>query len=257
MRLWRWAALIAAASSTTFSAIHCGSRTGHDDGVGTDAAGESSIDAGVCGSPSGYVVCGGPNDCFPDGGAPCDFCTLQTIQQFGSPYTLGICTNQANPELSVAGLCDDDCVYVELITPGEWSTYPLEVGALFAANGAADRVRYADLSFYTGQPLPSISSCTSDAGFTACGGSCPPCSADRLCTGRSPLHPVGLCVPAHNCGVQGGWKCPQAADACFVFTVQPDAQALVDSDYGECLPLSECQAAAKSYPGGGTCHLQQ
>jgi hypothetical protein len=249
-------ALLAGAASAIMALIHCGSRTGQGE-AGQDGGQQSEdLDAGICGSPSGYVLCGGPNACFLEGGPPCDLCTLDQIRMFDSPYDLGLCDNKASPSAVNVETCDDDCVYIETFQPTFWSAFPLEVGVLFAANGAEDRVRYADLSFYTGQPLPEIASCTAPGSFTVCGGTCPPCAADRICTGRSPLHPLGLCVLKNqDCQPEKNFACP-AGDGCFVFSVQADAQALAN-EYGECMPLAECQAAAKSYQGGGVCHPPQ
>lgn len=252
-------------------ALHCGARTEVSiassgdplmDDPGSPAAtgdggardGGPVVDAAEdpCATPSGYAVCGGPNNCFPDAGGICEHCSLDEIRQFPSnTYSLGLCVNERAPDPVPLGLCDDNCVYVESYLPHQWNPFPFEVGGLFARNGAGDRVRYADMGTWTGALLPGVENCSPASGVPTCGAQCSPCAQDRICSGRSPTHPVGICVSRVGCARTNAWTCPQGT-ACFVFQVEPDAQAEADL-YGSCLPVDECRAAT-GIPGGGVCH---
>jgi hypothetical protein len=127
---------------------------------------------------------------------------------------------------------------------------PFNLGVLFVNAGEADRVRYADLGLFTGDPLPIPEACPR-LGIPICGGACGGCPGEDLCTGRSPLHPYGICVPPvsgqcspmSNCGT---------GKACFTYLVEPAAQAIAD-DWGYCLPTDLCEAIASQLPGGGAC----
>ena len=136
--------------------------------------------------------------------------------------------------------------------PDGWQCLPFDVGQLFAENGAANRVRYADWSAWTGAALPSPTSCPTFNGFSICGGNCTPCGSGNICTGRSPKHPYGLCVGGTNPGCGSpNWTCP-SGQSCMVF-VDPGEQAIADAQ-GMCFPTAECKAIASSYPGGADCH---
>lgn len=269
MKRARKIAIAATVLSLASGAAHCGRTTadGADASGGGSDGGDGAVvrgrppadliaDAGLCASPSGWAVCGGPNHCFTYGGALCTECSLAVFKNFmdaSSAYSLGVCFNEwhnGEPE----AICGDNCVYIQAVLPAFWDSFPFDVGYLFAANGAADRVRYADMSFWTGAPLPPIESCTVDGGVATCGGNCPPCAAGRTCTGRSPLHPLGLCVPDVTCGPK--IPCP-SGQSCYSFKVQADAQATADANYTYCLPTAECEATAANLPGGGYCRDPQ
>lgn len=134
-----------------------------------------------------------------------------------------------------------------------------EVGQLMANAGYPERVRYADWGLWTGAPLPEPGTCPTVDGFTICGGTCGGCPEGRVCTGRSPLHPYGICVTAPlsgnatYCGDDKNHCDP--GQSCFRFTVEPDAQALADL-HGWCFGPDECNAIAAGLPGGGTCTLE-
>ncbi len=252
--------LMLALTSLASTAAHCGQTvadvadSGIDGGDGGAKAGRPPADliadAGLCASPSGWAVCEGPRHCFPDGGELCPECSLDVLKGFSDAYSLGVCFNTWNNAGPGGETCGDECVYVQAVTPELWDSFPFDVGYLFTANGGADRVRYADMSFWTGAPLPPIHLCTVEGGVATCGGSCPACAAGRTCTGRSPIHPLGLCVPDRGCNTKV--PCP-SGQSCFSFKVQADAQAIADSTYTFCLPTEECQATAANLPGGGYC----
>ncbi len=258
----RKATLMLAVVSLASGAAHCGrtvtetpdtSVDAGDSGVSTHAPPDLIADAGLCAAQSGWAVCGGPRHCFLDGGQLCPECSLDVLKGFSDAYSLGVCYNEWHND-EPAAICGDECVYIQAVTPELFDSFPFDVGYLFAANGGADRVRYADMSFWSGAPLPPIHSCTVDGGVATCGGACPACAAGRICTGRSPLHPLGVCLP--NVGCNSKSPCP-SGQSCFSFKVQTDAQAAEDSNFGACLPTEECRSTAANLPGGGYCRDPQ
>lgn len=222
---------------------------GATDGGGAplvDGATEADALAG-CVSLSGYAICGGTPDCFPPsergGTSDCWDCA----QAHGGFYT-SLCLNATvqnfqNPP------ADDGQVYVQGISAYQWEAVPFDVGQLFADNDAGSQVRYADWSAWTGADLPSPTSCPAFSGYSICGGNCGPCSAGQICTGRSPLHPYGLCVSTSDpgCGM-----CP-SGQSCLAFKDSAADQALAET-WGMCFPTTTCQAIASTFPGGAVCH---
>lgn len=242
--------LVAALAALVVSAS-CGGRTETLEGTTLADAGnggDGSAAQDICRSQNGFAVCGGPNDCFPQP-AP-DACSAC----IHDPGRVGICLNDALtvvPPLCPA--CTDGRICVEAILEGGgWFCVPFEVGTLFAANGSGDRVRYADFGLWTGEPLPVPATCPAIDGITLCGGNCAGCPVAQTCTGRSRLHPYGVCVPstARSCA-KNGPPC-DAGEECFMFQVEPAAQALADEN-GLCISSALCARLASSYPGGASC----
>lgn len=125
---------------------------------------------------------------------------------------------------------------------------PFNAGVIIAKHGQVDRLGYADYGVWTGAPLPEPKTCPSIPDVPTCGGYCGGCPVGQICTGRSPLHPYGICVAVSDA------TCPtcSADKGCFTFKVEPAHQAVADT-VGFCLPLKECQALAANLPGGGFC----
>jgi len=136
---------------------------------------------------------------------------------------------------------------------------PFSAGQFLAARGEAARLAYADRGSWTGEPLPLPTECPVVDGLQLCGGRCGGCPDGEGCTGRSPLHPWGLCIPEREIGDQhavcsarkGSTGC-EWGSSCFVFTVDAAHQGIADSK-GLCLPRALCDAAAAGLPGGGRC----
>lgn len=131
---------------------------------------------------------------------------------------------------------------------------PFELGQLYANNGAADRVRYADYTPWTGEPLPLPETCPTAAGVKLCGGYCGTCGAGQVCTGRSPTHPYGICVGIDGSDCRSGALACGAGEKCFFFSM-PDPAEGDGYRPGYCLPEEACRAAVDSLPGGGECAL--
>ncbi len=229
-----------------------GGQAGLDGGAGADA----SPDAGwtQCSAPDGLRLCKGAYDCQPSSPKDCacygyddagpGMCAVWFDQGDNSRY-FALCSICPDGDICAAWYGGHDSFFCA----------PYEAGILYAQNGAPDRVRYADRGLWTGDPLPLPATCP-DLGFPICGGHCGACPSG-VCTGRSPLHPYGLCVPAqlpggksNGCGAGSDVSCPSGY-GCFTYTVQPAGQAV--ADYGFCLPTDYCKNAAANLPGGGKC----
>lgn len=230
--------------------------TGNDggrDGSTMDAPGPDVVDSPTgptgCVSASGYAVCGGAHDCFPSPPAP----DCQDCYSFGSDAA-ALCQNAALPHAPLPGIATDGQVYADGVGDGQWEPFPFEVGELFAGDGLGARVRYADWSSWTGAALPAPTSCPSFANFTICGGNCGRCPTGDICTGRSPGHPYGFCIPsqASGCDETQGWSCP-SGQPCAVFSDSAPDQPLANKS-GICMDSAGCMSLAGNYPGGAQCH---
>lgn len=117
-------------------------------------------------------------------------------------------------------------------------------------------VTYTDGTPYTQSVIPPIGKdhCADITSWPTCSVDCP-CAKDDRCTGLSPTHPVGLCMPAVDdtpnvCGKDG--KCGPG-ELCFVFAT-PGEPYLAHSLYiGRCLPEPACTDLAAKLPGGAAC----
>lgn len=237
--------------------VSCGGRLGESSsdssGPGTSSDGGldggkiDSSDAGAdvgwtpCAAPSGVSICGGPADCPLT--AACGECLPGPF----SPGDVVPCVLSLSTDVCLAPVDGDICIDVQ----GVWLGAKYDEGVLFAMNGAGAMARYADFGLWSGATLPVPSDCPSVTGFQLCGPQCGSCPTGRVCTGRSPLHPYGICGQDYRCGTGYG-GCP-AEQSCFTYVVQPEAQAVADA-WGFCLPTTECQSAAARYPGGAKCN---
>lgn len=238
----------------------CGSTAPGD----TDASGDGGTpsDGGewtdACITPDGvYVVCNGSNGCFPPDAqgykSVCPGCLS------ADPAQPGMCLSQTG--VPPDGPAVDGQVYVADVPTanGNWDPYPFEVGVLFAKNGGASQVRYADWRPWTGEALPEPSTCPTFASFRICGGNCGGCKGGEVCTGRSPGHPWGICAQnpmANGCRRaygDAGWMGCTASEECLVFQSSADGQPVADM-HGLCFDVAGCEEAVKDYPGGAFCH---
>lgn len=221
---------------------------GSADGRATDGA-----VPGACSTPEGLRICGGRTPC-PSGDRQCGLCI------WAPPEDIGLC---GDTFLQVTEPCDDGCddgsICLNVTISLSYQCAPYSLGVLYAkyTTDVPGRVRYADLGFWTGAPLPEPVSCPTFSDFRICGGNCGGCQTGEVCTGRSPLHPYGYCLKklTDSCLLDGTRKCKDAGTACFVNKVEPEAQPVADS-YGKCLPKPMCDALAIELPGGGKCVVQ-
>jgi hypothetical protein len=200
----------------------------------------------ACTSPDGAGICLGTANCPPGDGCWCI-----------SPPETSVSVCLASPGMKDIKLCylppdGRICTTIDPRYPDVWWDAPWGLGVLLAQNSAQDRARYADWARWTGAPLPNPpSSCPKDIRFRACGGACGACVEGERCTGRSPLHPIGMCVRygTAECGRPRDPSCP-AGTACFRYRVDAESQALAN-ERGLC--LADCDGIAATLPGGGTC----
>jgi hypothetical protein len=222
-----------------------------------DAVADGAGDAWTqCSAPGGVAVCGGPsgcpssNGCFslsPNGASgSCDSGSIEPcITGFGPAFNVSC---HKPPDGAI-------CVYDAFFGP-------YSLGVLMAEHGGADELSYADHGLWTGAPLPAPASCPAVSGLSLCGPHCASCPQGGTCTGRSPLHPYGICIPSYSpddpptttgdCfpGLTGCLQSEGGAGGCLRWIVEPQAQTLAD-DFAFCLPLDVCQAIGAGYPDGG------
>jgi hypothetical protein len=211
-----------------------------------------------CTAPEGYAVCGGPDGCAQDSAA-CGTCGFAIGNGPPPPANVvNACVNavlgEYGPSNGCWNACSDGSICVDEFDKGSFSCAPYDLGVLFAKNGAGDRVRYADMGLWTGAALPEPSSCPGVTGLQVCGGNCGPCPTGQTCTGRSPLHAYGFCVPTDPGGPCDADAGCGSGQGCFTFKVEASAQALANSN-GMCLPASLCKSAATGLPGGASCAM--
>ncbi|CAN5572499.1 hypothetical protein BH09MYX1_BH09MYX1_29600 [soil metagenome] len=225
---------------------------------GSDASVDALTDAGwtPCSSPDGIHICNGSNQCTcPPRRACVDSLYLGGVAPCEPVFT----PPSGTLEACAAGGGSDGWVCINFSPANEVGTYTeggFNLGALFQSGGASDRVRYADFGTFTGEPLPEPSSCPDLGSSHSCGGACGGCSSGMRCVGRSPLHPVGVCLPPQpGCAARDGYPMQICAptDGCFAFSVQPVQQKNADL-HGVCLPRATCTELAVKLPGGGHCY---
>jgi hypothetical protein len=255
------------ALSSLVLAAACVSGCGNQVWVESHGAGRDmvpSVDAGAgghaggaptdteCTSRTGLRICHGAEDC-PSESPECDICIGDFLN--GTEGDLSVCANDAWFDVGVSACwkCPDGSICGAFAEPEGDLCGPYELGLLFEQAGGADRLRYADHSRWTGEPLPEPTTCPEPGGAEICGPSCPACPGGQVCTGRSPRHPHGVCVLADGdqCMREFPHWCAEGM-ACFVFAVEADMQPLAD-EVGHCLPLAQCISTASQLPGGAEC----
>jgi len=251
------------AAFTCFVAIACENTVKIEPNQSGGNGGSGGADGGTGGVPNlptecradnGVQICGGKYQCSPtDPG--CEYCLL--FPDMLEANEVGFCVNQALGDWHSCYLCEDGRICATTMESDTIpNCVPWEIGPLFTAAGASHRLRYADHSAWTGAPLPEPDTCPVLQDVPLCGANCGGCAAGEVCTGRSPLHPYGICassdisISACNTTTE---KC-KAGQGCFIFSVQSEHQAEADAN-GYCLSEKACLATAAMLPGGGKCEL--
>ncbi len=264
MRIASWSCALVVLASLGCGAVAPDDSDGgsaNDGGTRDAADGMAEAEAGwtQCSAPNGLAVCDGPNcpsisdtcNCADDAlfgkadGGALSYCVNDAYAQYGSPAD----------DCEFGCLDGNYCMALVWHWPDNFVCSPPDMKRLYEQNGAADRIHYADWSTYTGDALPTPATCPTLPGVPLCGGPCAPCGTAQRCTGRSPLHPYSLCVPEVgnlNPGCSTAKPACPAGHSCFTFKVDSASQPLADS-HGYCMPTADCQAAASSLPGGGSC----
>jgi hypothetical protein len=234
---------------------------GGSGGIDAGTGGGAGASGGAAGAPDGgwtacstpdWVTCGVPECPVRPG------CTL--CQPAKPPGLYGLCAETLDINHISYKPGDGAILYTPdpQVTPKShlWEA-PFSAGVFLAAHGQEARVAYADRGLWTGEPLPMPTTCPQPPGARHCGGYCGGCPAGEICTGRSPLHPYGACIPtspnicSRNPDVKDGGAC-SPGDRCFIFTVEPARQPLADAK-GFCVPKALCEAYAAHLPGGVQC----
>lgn len=261
MTRWRWrlgalAALVVGCggevrqSPAGGSGGGAGAPDGGSAGFGGATGGTAGSGWTECSTPD-YLFCGVP-ECPERPG-----CSLCSPAQ--EPGLHGTCAESLTPDEHYRRPADGMIlVFGESPPAAPYTPHeaPFSAGVFLAAHGEAERLSYADRGLWTGEPIPSPSSCPPDSAVDICGGYCGGCNIGQICTGRSPKHPYGLCVPTNSgiCSLDPNVKgdsC-ESGELCFVFKVEAEHQLLADG-IGFCLAKEVCQAAAADLPGGGRC----
>lgn len=223
-----------------------------DSGTGGTGGAAGATDGGWtdCSTPD-FAVCG--VGC-PEGRPDCTVCFPPP-----TPEKFGICGESLNPdELSNKPADGRVLATTKAVLTAEvpsLAEVAFSGGLFLLQHGQGDRVAYADRGLFTGAPLPEPSACPSLSAGQVCGGLCGGCPVGQICTGRSPLHPFGICVTddLNECRhpPEKNWTC-SSTKSCFVFTVEAERQALANRT-GFCLPKATCESY-RTLPGGGECY---
>lgn len=239
------------AGSSLGGAAGAGQVGGQSGAAGQPAAGFAG--AAMCMPESGvrlcHAACGtccGTPDCF-------DFCIGPS-----KDGALGVCLTEAigaRGERCSACLEGDVCIGDAQGPAPALICGPESVCKANLMSGTAtNHCFYSDKTPYTGGEIPNPATCPpASGGLALCGGACGACTTGFTCTGRSPTHPVGLCIPvkdglpgpfAKDCGT--GQSCLNPGQSCFLH-----GSSDLQKEYGFCLSNEACGAAAAIL--GGLC----
>ncbi len=250
----RWQTLFVA-STFVFGVVACGQEAV----IGPDGA-PAKPGYTYCSSPDGDRLCNGscgaciaPNTCLASGAV--GVCLGGMVQEWSNvPCGMATCGD--------GNLCANISVSVSndpIVAFGSMSCIDPEIAYLYYLNGHSEAARYADGSIYTGADIPNApATCPSSSGLPLCGGACGACLfSNEICTGRSPTHPISLCLPdisQHPCQRQDGLTLSPCAGAqsCFTFAVDLASQPVAD-EFSVWTDTATCVSAANSYPGGAYC----
>jgi hypothetical protein len=182
---------------------------GSDGGLAMDSA------AGAwtpCTSPDGVELCGGT--CGAASGCAC-------LSPASDPGALELCLNSTGYDSTACyNTCGATQVCINFNTDDvvpDYTCEPWSAGIMFASAGQGSRVRYSDFAFWDGSDIPPLASCPVTGGRLAfCDGVCGGCDAGQVCTGRSPIHPVGWCAspPYEGCSTANN-RCSSAGTSCL------------------------------------------
>lgn len=245
----------------------------------TDAGQTDASDGSTLCTSNGVQLCGGP----------CGFdnCPEAACASFsgdaGDPSALAMCYagNDGGPSLltcaQVACVDGNTCALrsSDIVKSDPASSFALmgcansDFSALFHLNGHNDMARYVDRAVFDGTAVPPApSTCPAINGVPLCGGACGSCpttapypSAGYVCAGRSPLHPISMCVNVQDVVFGQAFVCQRdsthpgqcaGALSCFTYKVDDASQTIADAN-SFAIDSSACVAAAASLPGGGYC----
>jgi len=239
--------------------------TGGSGGSNLGGGGQGGSDSGGSGGNggSGGASCRRGEVVFTDNEQCLEDCPKSLLRPVGdvdSVYLFGVCqTEYTDPGMAWAKCgagCDSSrCC---MLTPSGLfgSCQAIEVCEEGLARGAK-WVTFSDFSPFSLDPIPAPESCADEiTTWPTCAPGCSACPGGEVCSGRSPLHPVGLCFPdakdkaPTNCGKNQ--QCSKG-DFCFVWATSKPFYGEKAELEGVCLAEQSCLQVAKYLPGGGAC----
>jgi hypothetical protein len=236
-------------------------RTDAGDTRPADAAFADQAEGGgsSCETPEGVRICGGKSHCpwLRPPECPGEGCTPT-----GAGANAGVCWSDLSDKGDRRCAACNDGEVCAFRQSGELVCVPPDLCELLWDAGDLTGCRYADKSDYTNALLPTPSGpCPGALDGTLCGGDCGPCPGDRICVGRSPGRPFGVCAltevgsstPATCSAAPPYATCNVAGPAsCAVFHVPARDQSQAEQ-YALCMYVSECRQASTVIPGGLAC----
>ncbi len=270
------------------AAIACGGRVSDGDDVTTKDVGADGDDAsetwsdappakfeGGCTLPNGVPLCRGTLKCPISRPETCSFDCIEFNNRNDDPGPFGICLREDGSkvlELARAGdyyrcgVCGSEgalCVGM-LAFPRLFCADPA-ICSWLADAGYSDACWYQDKTpWKRGASIPAPACPPSGRAAGLCGGACGACSDGRVCTGRSPTHPFGICAQQKNesgeqniCGRRPGEPpkldprgCP-SGQRCLVWASSDQSVA---DPHGFCVAETACSTIKSVIPGGVSCY---
>lgn len=250
----------------------CGGRVAGDSDPGDSGAspdvpvvvdaprGEGGV---ACVLDDGTPVCG-----WPGCSQSCDTCQLFLTRDVDGVIPASICPeddarvfSRATSPFAPCSACPNDDDVCALTT--DYQCVHPSICVWWHSVGYAG-CWFRDMTPWVPTPIPDAP--CPGTGF--CGGTCGNCAVGESCTGRSQVHPIGVCAAVslhfynncrHSLDVPGAFGCPApgmdpADDTCLVFKdPDPADQAAEDAGHGVCVPRDRCLTARASLPGGVFC----
>jgi hypothetical protein len=223
-----------------------------DGGLPPDAGLKPGASIESCRTAEGARICGSSVTCYEQGD-DCECVGSKAGDRFAGMSTnaeVGMCGGGFeawHDGYRRCGYCSDGevCMWWPGMT-GPIAPCVSEATARIAwLNGAGGFFLYADGAPYTGDPIPSAATCPlPDGDLELCGGDCGGCSKPGFfCTGRSPVHPLGICTTSgRNCdGVAGA--------SLLTISVSPPGALAVAAQ----VCARDCSRLASTVPGGAKC----
>ena len=264
---------------TTFDMPDALSDSGESDTGSLESGldGATQVDSGdSCHYSNGLAVCSvtPPFSCgSPPNGLPpnCGGCATATNAS-DAVAPIGFCVNTSTAmtgSMPICSVCDTGhlCYYLEAIQipPDPYSSLQcVDVAYCNAlhARGFEGACVYLDKTLWSAtDSIPATACPAGGQTLGLCGGSCGDCPAGRVCTGRSPTHPFGVCASRKQTNpiatttlnlCQRSVGCAQG-DACLVFNTNGHGDQTLANIDGFCLPASQCVSLKPVIPGGIFC----
>ncbi len=223
-----------------------GRGSANDGGIAADAGLKAGASVEECRTPAGMRLCGTSVTCYehgPDceciGDAPGSDVRMSNA---AAGYCGGLASEIAGGRH--CGYCLDGDVCVRGFGIAGSMCVAEDLARVAWLNGLGHMFTYADGSPYNGVPIPSSEVCPPpDGDLELCGGECGGCSKPGFyCTGRSPIHPLGVCTSGSE----------------LLCTNRPDSKLLSINDANSGVTAArvcvrDCERLAATVPGGAAC----